>query len=117
MVRTVLQGKHMINLTESARDKLSALCTENNVDAVRLAVKGGGCSGFQYQWDLIKADELSNDDFTIDLPIGKFTVDNMSLLYIAGTTVDYVTELFGSSFQIKNPNSKASCGCGESFSV
>ena len=47
MVRTVLQGKYMINLTESARDKLSALCTENNVDAVRLAVKGGGCSGFQ----------------------------------------------------------------------
>lgn len=107
----------MIELTESARNKLSELCTENNIGAVRLAVKGGGCAGFQYQWDLIREDELDKNDFTIDLPTGKFTVDNMSLLYIAGTTVDYVTEMFGSSFQIKNPNSKASCGCGESFGV
>ena len=107
----------MIELTESARGKMSALCIENNIDAVRLAVKGGGCAGFQYQWDLIKANELTGDDYVIDLPAGKFTVDNMSLLYIAGTTVDYVTEMFGSSFQIKNPNSKSNCGCGESFGV
>ena len=83
---------------------------------MRLNVKGGGCAGFQYKWGF--ANDISADDEVVDLENNtKFVVDKMSVMFVAGTTIDYVKEVWGSSFQIKNPNATSSCGCGESFAV
>jgi iron-sulfur cluster insertion protein len=102
-------------LTDSARRHMEGLITKQGKPIVRLQVKGGGCAGFQYEWEMSDAKEA--EDEVIALANGEFAIDSQSLLFIMGTTVDYVEEVFGSSLQIKNPNSKASCGCGESFAV
>lgn len=102
-------------LTDSARRHMEGLITKQGKPIVRLQVKGGGCAGFQYEWEM--ADSKEEGDEVIVLANGEFAIDSQSLLFIMGTTVDYVEEVFGSSLQIKNPNSKASCGCGESFAV
>ena len=105
----------LFTLTDSAKEQMAKLCQENNVAAVRLQVKGGGCAGFQYKWEL--ENEIADDDELFEFPQGQFVVDKQSVLFVAGTTIDYVKEVWGSSFQIKNPNATSSCGCGESFSL
>ena len=86
--------------------------------AVGLAVLGGGCAGFKYDWQLIKTkEEVSKDDAMVEWEGGKFVVDEISLLYVSGTTIDWKEELFGSQFTVENPNSTSGCGCGESFSM
>jgi iron-sulfur cluster insertion protein len=102
-------------LTDSAKEQMTKLCKEHDVEAVRLEVKGGGCAGFQYKWNF--ANEVSTEDEIVELDQGKFVVDKMSVMFVAGTTIDYVKEVWGSSFQIRNPNATSSCGCGESFAV
>ena len=102
-------------LTDSAKEQITKLCKEHDVEAVRLEVKGGGCAGFQYKWNF--ANEVSTEDEIVELDQGKFVVDKMSVMFVAGTTIDYVKEVWGSSFQIRNPNATSSCGCGESFAV
>jgi len=105
----------MIQITESAKKHLINVITTNE-KKVKLGVKGGGCSGFTYDWQLID-EELSDDEkFPLDDRNNLF-VDGMSLLYLAGLTIDYNTDLFGSSLKIENPNIKSACGCGESFNV
>ena len=105
----------MIQITESAKKHLINVMTTNE-KKVKLGVKGGGCSGFTYDWQLID-EELSDDEkFPLDDRNNLF-VDSMSLLYLAGLTIDYNTDLFGSSLKIENPNIKSACGCGESFKV
>jgi len=105
----------MIQITESAKKHLINVMTTNE-KKVKLGVKGGGCSGFTYDWQLID-EELSDDEkFPLDDRNNLF-VDSMSLLYLAGLTIDYNTDLFGSSLKIENPNIKSACGCGESFNV
>ena len=105
----------MIQITESAKKHLINIMTTNE-KKVKLGVKGGGCSGFTYDWQLID-EELSDDEkFPLDDRNNLF-VDGMSLLYLAGLTIDYNTDLFGSSLKIENPNIKSACGCGESFNV
>ena len=74
--------------------------------------QGGGCAGFKYDWSL--EDSLNDDDEVIELQNGKFLIDGMSIMYLIGSTVDYKKEVFGSYFQISNPKSTSSCGCGES---
>jgi len=105
----------LFTLTDSAKEQMTKLCKEHNVQAVRLEVKGGGCAGFQYKWNF--ANEVSTEDEVVNLDQGKFVVDKMSVMFVAGTTIDYVKEVWGSSFQIRNPNATSSCGCGESFAV
>ena len=105
----------LFTLTESAKEQIAKLCQENNVSAVRLRVKGGGCAGYQYKWEL--ENELTDKDEVIEFPQGQFAVDSQSVLFVAGTTIDYVNEIVGSSFQIRNPNATSSCGCGESCAV
>ena len=79
---------------------------------------GGGCAGFKYDWGFIDSkDKVSAEDITEDWGTGRFVVDEPSILYVAGTQIDYKEEVFGSQFEISNPNSKSSCGCGESFGV
>ena len=105
----------MIQITESAKKHLINVINTNE-KKVKLGVKGGGCSGFTYDWQLID-EELSDDEkFPLDDRNNLF-VDGMSLLYLAGLTIDYNTDLFGSSLKIENPNIKSACGCGESFNV
>jgi iron-sulfur cluster insertion protein len=106
----------MITLTESARRYLLNQCVEANKPAVKLQVNGGGCAGFSYEYKFEEA--LGPLDVEIPLDEGHaFVLDGVSVIYVAGTTLDYVSELGGSSLKLVNPNEKASCGCGKSFSI
>lgn len=106
----------MISITESAKKQLTDLCQSNNKWAVKLAVKGGGCAGFSYDWSFIDTEnDVLSDDEVIDLKDAKFVLDGTSLMFVLGTELDYKREIFGSSFVFENPNAKSSCGCGTSF--
>ena len=91
------------------------LAGEPEKKALRISVEGGGCSGFSYSFDLVST--IEDDDFVIGGEGGKIVIDEISLVYMGGSTVDFVDDLMGQSFQIQNPNAVASCGCGTSFSV
>ncbi|MBI1384460.1 MAG: iron-sulfur cluster insertion protein ErpA [Rhizobiales bacterium] len=82
---------------------------------LRVSVEGGGCSGFQYKFDLVR--ERANDDLVIERDGAVVLVDPISLMYMGGAEIDYVDDLIGASFKIKNPNAVAGCGCGTSFAV
>ena len=103
---------NVVFLTETAKEHMSKMLEENNKPAIKLALQGGGCAGFKYDWSL--EDEAVTGDEVIELDNGKFIIDSMSVMYLLGSTVDYKKELFGSYFDIKNPASTSSCGCGES---
>ena len=86
--------------------------------AVSLAVLGGGCAGFKYDWGFVdSAEQVNKEDVIIEWADGRFVVDSTSMLYIAGTKIDWREEVFGSQFEISNPNATGGCGCGESFSA
>lgn len=82
---------------------------------LRVAVEGGGCSGFQYQLDLVEA--VEDGDAIIEYDGAKALIDEVSAPLLSGSIIDYVEELVGSQFKILNPNAKSSCGCGVSFSI
>ena len=104
----------MITLTPGAIAKVKSILAEHKDETgLRIAVVGGGCSGFQYQMTLDK--EANADDKVLDMDGLKIFVDARSILYLDGTNVDYIDGLNGSGFKFDNPNAKASCGCGESF--
>jgi len=108
----------MISITESASQQIQQLCESNNKWGVKLAVKGGGCAGFSYDWSFIDSEtDVLSDDEIIDVNSKKFIVDGMSLMYVLGTQLDYKKEIFGSNFVFENPNAKSSCGCGTSFAL
>jgi iron-sulfur cluster assembly protein len=102
----------LVKITDSAKEQMVQMLKEHSTQAVRLAVKGGGCAGFKYDWTL--DDSIESGDEIIDLPKGKFIIDGTSVMYLVGSTIDYKKEVFGSYFSITNPASTASCGCGES---
>lgn len=106
----------LLSLSDSAVHRVNALL-ENEADGtmLRVTVSGGGCSGFQYGFSF---DATKNDDDELVEQDGiSVVVDNMSLMYVAGSQIDFVEDLIGSSFSIKNPNATASCSCGSSFAV
>ena len=109
----------LFDITDKAKTQMEGLLSKNpGKYAVSLAVKGGGCAGFKYDWGFIDSkDKVHTEDITEDWGTGRFVVDVTSILYVTGTQIDYKEEVFGSQFEISNPNSKASCGCGESFGV
>jgi iron-sulfur cluster assembly accessory protein len=78
-------------------------------------VEGGGCSGFSYKFDLVS--EPGDDDIVLEKGDARVLIDRLSVVYMDGSEIDFVDNLLGQSFQIKNPNAVASCGCGTSFSV
>ena len=80
-----------------------------------VSVEGGGCSGFSYKFDLV--DSMNDDDVAIEKNGATVLIDDLSLVYMGGSVIDFVDDLMGQSFQIRNPNAVASCGCGTSFSV
>ncbi|MCX8997558.1 iron-sulfur cluster insertion protein ErpA [Rhizobiaceae bacterium BDR2-2] len=105
-----------ITLSESAARRISQIIgAEAGKQALRISVEGGGCSGFSYKFDL--ADDPADDDQIIERDGAKVLIDSMSLIYMEGSEIDFVDNLLGQSFQIKNPNAVASCGCGTSFSI
>lgn len=107
----------VITVTETAQEKIRELCHSNNKFAVRLSLKGGGCAGFSYDWGLVDVEEIQPQDELLNFGSGaKLTIDAGSIMYLMGTELDYVTEVFGSHFDIRNPNAKSACGCGESIS-
>jgi len=96
----------ILTISETAKSYLNDVRGDAYIS---LSVKGGGCSGFQYQWDITQdADNLIE---------GIINLDPMAEMFVAGCTIDYVKELGGSYLKVINPNATASCGCGESFAV
>ena len=82
---------------------------------LRVSVEGGGCSGFQYKFDMEQAQAA--DDLVITRDGAVVLIDQVSLGYLAGSEIDFVDDLIGASFKVKNPQAKASCGCGTSFAL
>ncbi len=104
----------MLTLTDTAVDKVKEIMAERGESGgLRVAVIGGGCSGFQYQMSLDT--EPAADDKVIEQGGLRIFIDNRSSLYLDGTKIDYVDGMNGSGFKFENPNSRAACGCGESF--
>ncbi|HEY8617366.1 iron-sulfur cluster insertion protein ErpA [Phenylobacterium sp.] len=105
-----------VSLSESAARRLHALsAVEGRPVMLRVAVEGGGCSGFQYQFDLVEA--AQDDDLRVERDGAAALVDEVSLPFLKGSVIDFVDELAGAEFRIRNPNAKSSCGCGVSFSI
>jgi iron-sulfur cluster assembly accessory protein len=107
----------MIEITPQAVTKVKALLASENKDGfgLRVAIQGGGCSGFQY--GLTFDNEQRPNDQVLEFDGLKIFVDAMSGMYLQGARIDYLETLQGSGFKIENPNSSGSCGCGHSFSV
>ena len=82
---------------------------------LRVSVEGGGCSGFQYKFDMERA--KAADDLVISRNNATVLIDPVSVNYMAGSEIDFVDDLIGASFKVKNPQAKASCGCGTSFAL
>ena len=101
-------------VTERAFARLAEIGAGNQGQALRIAVEGGGCSGFQYD---IKLDNPAEDDIVLEGNGQKVVVDSVSLPFLAGATIDFTEELIGARFTIENPNATSACGCGTSFSM
>lgn len=101
-------------VTERAFTRLSEIGAGDQGQALRIAVEGGGCSGFQYD---IRLDQPAEDDLVLEGLGQKVVVDSVSLPFLAGATIDFTEELIGARFTINNPNASSSCGCGTSFSM
>ena len=106
-----------VSLSAAAARRIAALIAAEGNPALmlRLAVSGGGCSGFQYGFSF--DDARNEDDRVFERDGTKLVVDETSLDLLGGAEVDFVEDLVGSSFQVRNPNASSSCGCGSSFSV
>jgi iron-sulfur cluster assembly protein len=104
----------MVTLTTIAAEKVRGFLEGQQTAGLRVGVRGGGCSGFQYALAL---DEPKSEDRIFDVDGIKVIVDEASLHYVDGSEVDYTESLMGSGFQVNNPNVVASCGCGSSFRI
>ncbi len=101
-------------VTDRAFDRLAEIGAGDQGQALRVAVEGGGCSGFQYE---IKLDAPADDDLVLEGNGQKVVVDSISLPFLSNAVIDFTEELIGARFVIENPNATASCGCGTSFSM
>ena len=106
-----------IVLTENAARRIAMLRAQEQVEDafLRIAVSGGGCSGFQYGFSF--DDRKNEDDFVFERDGVAVVIDEVSLGLLSGAEVDFVEDLMGAAFQIRNPNAASSCGCGNSFSI
>jgi iron-sulfur cluster insertion protein len=109
--------ERQISLSDSAVQRIASLIEAEGDSSLmlRLSVSGGGCSGFQYGFSFDNAVQV--DDRLFERNGVKVVVDETSLDLLAGAEVDFVEDLVGASFQVRNPNAKSSCGCGSSFSI
>lgn len=104
-----------VTITERAALQIGKILHAEPGAMLRLSVLGGGCSGFQYKFDVDR--EQADDDVVIARDGVTVLIDQVSLKYMAGSEIDYVDDLIGASFKVNNPQAKASCGCGTSFSL
>jgi iron-sulfur cluster insertion protein len=106
-----------VSLSESAAKRIASLISQEGDDGLmlRVSVSGGGCSGFQYGFSFDNAVQV--DDRVFERDGVKVVIDETSLDLLAGAEIDFVEDLVGASFQVRNPNAKSSCGCGSSFSI
>jgi iron-sulfur cluster assembly accessory protein len=114
--RLILRHMEQFGLTERAAVRITEIvAADGRQAALRVAVLAGGCSGFQYRFELDEARQ--EDDLLIERSGAKVLVDPASLDLLAGAELDYTDELMGSHFAVRNPNAKSACGCGTSFSI
>jgi iron-sulfur cluster assembly accessory protein len=104
-----------LSISASAARRLNKVLADEAGAALRISVKGGGCSGFQYAFDVEKA--RAEDDLVVTRDGASVVVDPISLEMIKGSELDFVDDLMGQMFMVRNPNAVASCGCGVSFSI
>ena len=105
-----------VSLTAAAARRLQTIArAEGRPLKLRVAVEGGGCSGFQYRFDLVEAGDP--DDLVVERDGAAALVDSVSLELIRGSEIDFVDELSAAEFRVRNPNARSSCGCGVSFSI
>ena len=101
-------------VTPRAFERLAEIGASASGKVLRVAVEGGGCSGFQYKIDL---DDPASDDLVLEGAGERVVIDEVSLPFLGGAVIDFSEELIGARFVIENPNATASCGCGTSFSI
>jgi iron-sulfur cluster assembly accessory protein len=105
-----------VSVTERAVSKVAAILSKEPSGAMlRVSVEGGGCSGFQYKFDVER--ERADDDLALGDDRATILIDPVSVGFLAGSQIDFVDDLIGAAFKINNPNAKSSCGCGTSFSL
>jgi iron-sulfur cluster assembly accessory protein len=105
-----------VTISERAAKRIGEILkSEGNGAMLRISVEGGGCSGFQYKFDVER--DKATDDIVIARDNAVVLVDPTSVNFLSGSEVDFVDDLIGASFRVNNPNATASCGCGTSFSV
>jgi iron-sulfur cluster insertion protein len=109
--------KQEFYISDSAARRILTLAAETNkgIPLLRISVSGGGCSGFRYQYEMVQTQE--EEDIVFEKHQVKVLIDPVSLNFIAGSQLDFIEELIGSYFTLKNPQARASCGCGSSFSI
>ncbi|VAW21109.1 probable iron binding protein from the HesB_IscA_SufA family [hydrothermal vent metagenome] len=106
-----------VELTGAAGRQIAKILDKEPAGTVlRIAVSGGGCSGFQYEYNLVR-ESAAEDDLVLQREGAIVLIDSMSLQFLGGAKIDYVDDLVGQAFKIENPNTVASCGCGNSFDV
>lgn len=109
-------SENVVTVTERAAKRIAAIVEgEPEGTALRVSVEGGGCSGFQYKFDLVTRGQ--DDDLVIEKCGAKVLIDPMSLEFMSGSEIDFVDDLVGAAFKVQNPNATASCGCGTSFTL
>ncbi len=105
-----------VTLSDSAAERISEILKgESGEMMLRVGVSGGGCSGFQYSFELDST--RNDDDLVLEKNGARVLIDETSLGFLDGAVIDYVDDLIGAAFQINNPNASSSCGCGMSFSI
>jgi iron-sulfur cluster assembly accessory protein len=105
-----------VTLAPAAAQRLNAISrAEGRPMMLRIAVDGGGCSGFQYRFDLVE--EAETDDLKVECDGAAAVIDLVSLDLLRGSVIDFADELAAAEFRVRNPNAKSSCGCGVSFSI
>lgn len=107
--------ENKIEITKNAQNHIANIIKNDKKSYFRITVLGGGCAGFQYQFDF--DNNKNNDDFLFEEGKISVLIDKTSLELIKGSKIDYVNELIGSAFKITNPQASSSCGCGTSFSI
>ena len=117
MSETLTKSAEDVTLTERAARRITRLLSEDDHRGMmfRVAVNGGGCSGFQYKFDMEHS--KASDDLVINRDGAVILIDPISVNYMAGSEIDFTDDLIGQAFKVNNPNATASCGCGTSFTV
>ncbi|MEO1719188.1 MAG: iron-sulfur cluster assembly accessory protein [Pseudomonadota bacterium] len=105
-------------VSQAAAERIAEIiAAEPEAKMLRVSVEGGGCTGFQYKFDLVPRTDKADDDIIIEKAGAEVVIDAVSLPFVAGSELDFVDALIGASFRVNNPNAVAACGCGTSFSV